>query len=220
MVDFTHFIAGPLATMILADMGADVIKIEAPGRGDDLRRYPPVHPDLKQGAPFLWTNRNKRSVALDLKSAEGLQIVRELIATADVVVENFSGGVMRRLGLDYDQCRKISPEIIYCSVSAYGRDGAFADRLGFDPIAQVESGFVSMNGYADREGVRALSPVMDISTAMMNTGTQMRGIDNPVMRSAVISLSALIRPKTSRIASKLEDDESSGGFSASEAGRG
>ena len=74
---------------------------------------------------------------------------------------------MERLGVDYASCRKIKPEIIYCSVSAYGRDGAFADRLGFDPIAQVESGFVSMNGYADRDGVRALSPVMDISTAMM-----------------------------------------------------
>ena len=167
VVDFTHFIAGPLATMILADMGAEIIKIEAPGRGDDLRRYPPLHPDLKHGAPFLWTNRNKRSVAIDLKSPEGLQVVREMIAKADVVVENFSTGVMERLGLDYETCRKIKPEIIYCSVSAYGRDGAFADRLGFDPIAQVESGFGSMNGYADREGVRALSPVMDISTAMM-----------------------------------------------------
>jgi crotonobetainyl-CoA:carnitine CoA-transferase CaiB-like acyl-CoA transferase len=167
VVDFSHFIAGPLATMMLADMGAEVIKIEAPGRGDDLRRYPPLHPDLKHGAPFLWTNRNKRSVAIDLKSPEGLRTVRELIATADVVVENFSTGVMDRLGLDYESCRKVKPQIIYCSVSAYGRDGAFADRLGFDPIAQVESGFVSMNGYADREGVRALSPVMDISTAMM-----------------------------------------------------
>jgi crotonobetainyl-CoA:carnitine CoA-transferase CaiB-like acyl-CoA transferase len=167
VVDFSHFIAGPFATMIMADMGADVIKIEAPGRGDDLRRYPPLHPDLKHGAPFLWNNRNKRSVGIDLKSPEGLQIVRELIATADVVVENFSTGVTQRLGIDYDSCRKLRPQIIYCSVSAYGREGAFADRLGFDPIAQVESGFVSMNGYADREGVRALSPVMDISTAMM-----------------------------------------------------
>src|ERR1700744_3518351 len=167
VVDFSHFIAGPFATMILADMGADVIKIEAPGRGDDLRRYPPMHAELKHGAPFLWTNRNKRTVALDLKSPEGVEIARELIATADVVVENFSTGVMERFGLDYESCRKIRPEIIYCSVSAYGREGPFADRLGFDPIAQVESGFVSMNGYADREGVRALSPVMDISTAMM-----------------------------------------------------
>lgn len=167
VVDFSHFIAGPFATMILADMGAEVIKIEAPGRGDDLRRYPPVHPELKHGAPFFWTNRNKESVALDLKSEHGIEIARELVATADVVVENFSTGVMERFGLDYESCRKIKPEIIYCSVSAYGREGSFSDRLGFDPIAQVESGFVSMNGYADREGVRALSPVMDISTAMM-----------------------------------------------------
>ncbi|MET4119863.1 crotonobetainyl-CoA:carnitine CoA-transferase CaiB-like acyl-CoA transferase [Bradyrhizobium sp. JR4.1] len=167
VIDFSHFIAGPFATMILADMGAEVIKIEVPGRGDDLRRYPPMDKELGLGAPFLWTNRNKRSVALDLKSESAVAIVRELIATADVIVENFSTGVMERFGLDYQSCRKIRPQIIYCSVSAYGRDGPFADRLGFDPIAQVESGFVSMNGYADREGVRALSPVMDISTAMM-----------------------------------------------------
>lgn len=167
VVDFSHFIAGPFATMIMADMGAEVIKIEPPGRGDDLRRYPPVHADLKLGAPFLWTNRNKRSVALDLKSPAAVEVARQLIATADIVVENFSTGVMERFGLSYEECRKLKPEIIYCSVSAYGREGAFADRLGFDPIAQVESGFVSMNGYADREGVRALSPVMDISTAMM-----------------------------------------------------
>src|SRR5262245_57619910 len=111
VVDFSHFIAGPLATMILADMGAEVIKIEAPERGDDLRRYPPVHPDLKLGAPFLWTNRNKRSVAIDLKVAAGLDVVRELIATADVVVENFSSSVMQRLGLDYESCRKLNAEI-------------------------------------------------------------------------------------------------------------
>ena len=96
-----------------------------------------------------------------------MAVARELIAQADVVVENFSTGVMERFGLDYESCRKLNPTLIYCSVSAYGREGAFADRLGFDPIAQAESGFVSMNGYADREGVRALSPVMDISTAMM-----------------------------------------------------
>ncbi|NUZ06134.1 CaiB/BaiF CoA transferase family protein [Piscinibacter koreensis] len=168
VVDFTHFIAGPLATMILADMGAEVVKIEAIGRGDEYRYYPPAHPDdATLGGPYLWCNRNKQSVALDLKSPEGLQIARELIARADVVVENFSTGVMERLGLGYDACKATNERLIYASVSAYGREGAFADRLGFDPIAQAESGFVSMNGYPDRQGVRALSPVMDISTAMM-----------------------------------------------------
>ncbi len=168
VIDFTHFIAGPLATMILADMGAEVIKVEAIGQGDAYRYYPPAYPDDPTlGGPYLWCNRNKRSIALDLKSLEGRQIARELIAGADVVAENFSTGVMDRLGLGYDSFKAQHPRLVYASVSAYGREGAFADRLGFDPIAQVESGFVSMNGYADREGVRALSPVMDISTAMM-----------------------------------------------------
>lgn len=168
VVDFTHFVAGPFATMILADMGADVIKIEAPVRGEEFRHYPPMHPELPgQGAPYIWSNRNKRSLAINMKTPEGVAVVRELIAKADVVVENFSTGVMARFGLDYASCRKLNPKIIYCSVSAYGREGEFADRLGFDPVAQAESGFVSMNGFSDREGVRTLSPVIDISTAMM-----------------------------------------------------
>jgi crotonobetainyl-CoA:carnitine CoA-transferase CaiB-like acyl-CoA transferase len=155
--------------MIMADMGADVVKVEAPGRGDDFRQYPPMIPEFGGGAPWLWCNRNKRSITLDLKSPEGLAQARALIAKADVVVENFSTGVMERFGLGYEACREYNPALIYCSVSAYGREGAFSDRLGFDPIAQAESGFISMNGYVDREGVRALSPVMDISTAMMTS---------------------------------------------------
>lgn len=167
VVDFTHYIAGPFATMIMADMGADVIKIESPGKGDDFRQYPPLIPEFGGGAPYVWANRNKRSVALNLKSPEGLAAARALVAKADVLVENFSTGVIERLGLGYETCREINPALIFCSVSAYGRRGTHSDRLGFDPIAQAESGFVSMNGYPDREGVRALSPVMDISTAMM-----------------------------------------------------
>ncbi len=169
VVDFSHFLAGPFATMILADMGAEVLKIEAPVRGDDLRRYPPMHPQLDQGAPFVWANRNKKSIALDLKSPEGLELARQLIAKADVLVENFSAGVMDRLGLSYEACHALNPRLVYCCVAAYSRDGAFKDRMGFDPIAQVESGFVDMNGYADREGVRASSPVMDISTSFMTS---------------------------------------------------
>ncbi|MFO1218727.1 MAG: CoA transferase [Burkholderiaceae bacterium] len=168
VVDFSHFIAGPLATMFLADLGAEVVKIEPPGRGDDLRRYPPELPQLPdQGGPFLWSNRGKKSVALDLKHPQGVALARELIAKADVLVENFSTGVMDRLGLGADACRAANPRLIFCSVSAYGRDGPFADRLGFDPVVQAESGFVSMNGYADRQGVRASAAVMDMGTAMM-----------------------------------------------------
>jgi len=168
VVDFSHFLAGPFATMILGDMGADVIKVENPGRGDEFRHYPPVPPETPaQGAPYVWSNRNKRSVAINLKSDEGIAVVKDLIAQADVLCENFSTGVMDRFGLDYASVKKINPKIIYCSVSAYGREGQFKDRLGFDPIAQAESGFISMNGYPDRQGVRTLSPVVDISTAMM-----------------------------------------------------
>jgi crotonobetainyl-CoA:carnitine CoA-transferase CaiB-like acyl-CoA transferase len=168
VIDFTHFIAGPLATMILADMGAEVIKVEAPGRGDEFRYYPPVRDETPdRGVPYKWSNRNKLSLALDLKSDEGRQIALDLIASADVLAENFSTGVMERLGLGYEQCRAVNPRLIYCTVSAYGRVGEFADRLGFDPVAQAESGFMSMNGYPDRDGVRTLSPVIDISTAMM-----------------------------------------------------
>ena len=170
VVDFTHFVAGPLATMTLADFGADVIKIEAPQKGDDFRYYPPQDPELPaQGAPYLWTNRNKRSIGLDMKSPAGLEVAKALIKSADVLVENFSTGVMERFGLDYETCIKLNPALIYCSVSAYGRSGPYADRLGFDPIAQAESGFISMNGYPDRQGVRTGAAVMDIATAMSAT---------------------------------------------------
>jgi crotonobetainyl-CoA:carnitine CoA-transferase CaiB-like acyl-CoA transferase len=170
VIDFTHFVAGPLATQTLADFGAEVIKVEAPERGDDFRHYPTVDPALPaQGGPFLWTNRNKKSLALDMKSAAGLKVAKELIAQADVLVENFSSGVMNRFGLDYATCSRLNPRLVYCSISAYGREGPYADRLGFDPIAQAESGFISMNGYADRQGVRTGSAVMDVATAMSAT---------------------------------------------------
>lgn len=168
VVDFSHFIAGPFATMMLADYGAEVIKVEMPGKGDDQRYYPPHDPRIKaQGGPYLWANRNKKSLAIDLKTSEGKAVALDLIAKADVLVENFSTGVMERLGLGYEVCKKLNPRLIYASVSAYGRNGEFADRSGFDPIVQAESGFVSMNGYPDREGVRAASSVMDIAAAMM-----------------------------------------------------
>jgi crotonobetainyl-CoA:carnitine CoA-transferase CaiB-like acyl-CoA transferase len=166
VVDFTHFIAGPFCTMILADFGADVIKIESPDGGDGFRQYPP-HRD-GEGAPYLWTNRNKDSVALDLKSEAGRDVALALMETADIVVENFSTGVMQRLGLDYKTIKARNPRVIYCSISAYGRSGPYADRVGFDPIAQAESGFISMNGRPDGDGMRAGPSVMDMSTAMLS----------------------------------------------------
>ncbi len=165
IVDFTHFIAGPLATMFLADMGADVVKIEKTGRGDDFRGFGPQKDGM--GPAFVWTNRNKRSIALDLTRPEGQEIARALAATADVVAENFSAGVMARFGLDYATLAAANPRLVYCAVSAYGRTGPFKDRLGFDPIAQAESGFMSLTGDAGQDPMRSGPAIMDMSTAMM-----------------------------------------------------
>jgi crotonobetainyl-CoA:carnitine CoA-transferase CaiB-like acyl-CoA transferase len=172
VLDFSHFIAGPYATMMLADFGAEVLKIETPGKGDDFRHYPPVDASMPaQGASFFFANRNKRSVALDLKNPGGVALVKELVAHSDVLVENFSTGVMDRFGLDWETCRALNPRLVYCSVPAYSRDGEFSDRPGFDPVVQAESGFLSMNGHADREGVRAVSPVMDMGSSLMVCNT-------------------------------------------------
>jgi formyl-CoA transferase len=152
--------------MILADLGAEVIKIEKADGGDDFRRIrPPV--TEQEGAPYLWANRNKKSIALDLKQPEACRIAREIIDRSDVVLENFSTGVMAKFGLDYATVSAGNPRLIYASVSAYGRDGDLRDRLGFDPIVQAESGFMSMNGEPDRAGVRTGPSIMDMSTAMM-----------------------------------------------------
>jgi len=166
VADFSHFIAGPLCSMILADMGAEVIKIEKADGGDDFRRLqPPI--SEQEGAPFLWTNRNKKSIALDLRLPDAQRVAAEITAKSDVVLENFSTGVMARFGLDYETLSRSNPRLVYCSVSAYGRSGALKDRLGFDPITQAESGFMSMNGETDGPGLRAGPSIMDMSTAMM-----------------------------------------------------
>ncbi|BAM88137.1 putative formyl-coenzyme A transferase [Bradyrhizobium oligotrophicum S58] len=164
VIDFSHFIAGPMCTLFLADMGADVIKIENAANGDDFRRFQPHLGG--EGVPFLWVNRNKKGVALDLTNEAAQKIATELVASADILVENFSRGVMERFGLGYDAMHKLNPRLIYCSVSAYGRDGAMADRLGFDPVIQAETGFMSMNGFSDQPGVRTGPAIMDISTGM------------------------------------------------------
>ena len=166
VADFSHFIAGPLCSMILADLGAEVIKIEKADGGDDFRTLrPKVTKD--QGGPFLAMNRNKHSIAIDLKQASGVAVARDIIAKSDVLLENFSQGVMDKFGLGYDAMAAANPRLIYCSVSAYGRSGPLKDRLGFDPITQAESGFMSLNGEPDRPGMRAGPSIMDMSTAMM-----------------------------------------------------
>jgi crotonobetainyl-CoA:carnitine CoA-transferase CaiB-like acyl-CoA transferase len=165
VVDFTRVVAGPACTQTLADFGAEVIKIENPEGGDDTRAY--EHAEIGgESAAYLSLNRNKRGIALDFTNAKALEVACALIARADVVVENFSGGVMKKYGLDYASVEPSNPRLIYCSISAYGRKGQWALRPGFDPITQAESGFMSLNGFPDGEPVRTGPPIVDLATGM------------------------------------------------------
>lgn len=163
VADFSRVIAGPLASMHLADLGADVVKIEHPVGGDDTRGYTPPDYHGLSGA-FLCFNRNKRSIALDLSVPEGRATARALIDAADVVIENFSTGVMAKFGLDYESVKR--PDLIYCSTSAYGRTGPFLKRLGYDPVVQAESGFMSLTGHPHQEPMRTAIPMVDVSTGL------------------------------------------------------
>lgn len=166
VIDFSHFIAGPTASMILADFGAEVIKVENASRGDDMRQA--AGPRIGgEGGAFLWANRNKQSIGLDLSVPEGRDIARRLIAVADIVVENFSSGVMERLGLDYPSVSQDNPRLIYCSISAFGREGELARRAGFDPIGQAEGGLMAINGHPDGPPVMMGTPIVDLTSGMM-----------------------------------------------------
>jgi crotonobetainyl-CoA:carnitine CoA-transferase CaiB-like acyl-CoA transferase len=144
VVDFTRYLSGPYATMLLGDYGADVVKIEHPEAGDESRHMAPFVNG--ESYPSTMPNRNKRSLALDLKDPDGVRIARELVAGADVLVENFRPGVMARLGLDYGAVRELNPEVIYCSVTGFGQTGPESHRAGFDIIAQGMVGFLRMTG--------------------------------------------------------------------------
>ncbi len=168
VIDFTRVVAGPSCTQTLADFGAEVIKIENPEGGDDTRAYD--HAEIGgESAAFITLNRNKRGIALDFTNPAALEVARELIAKADIVVENFSGGVMKKYGLDYELVAATNPKLIYCAISAYGREGEFALRPGFDPITQAESGFMSLNGFPDGPPIRTGPPIVDLATGMSAT---------------------------------------------------
>src|SRR6202048_5250490 len=165
VVDFTRVVAGPACTQTLADFGAEVIKIENPDGGDDTRSY--EHADLAgESAAFVSLNRNKRGIAPDFTKPAACDIARELIARADVVVENFSAGVMKKYDLDYASVGPSNPRLVYCSISAYGRQGPFAFRPVFDPITHAESGFMSLTGFPDGPPVRTGPPAIDMVTGM------------------------------------------------------
>jgi glutaryl-CoA transferase len=151
--------------MILADLGADVIKIENPRGGDDSRHWGPPYAH-GEAAYFLCTNRNKKSVAVDIATSQGQRIVRELAATADVVVENYKFGALSKFGLDYDSLCAVHPALIYCSISGYGRDSILADRSGYDFVIQAEGGLMAITGERDGQPMKVGVAVADLFTGM------------------------------------------------------
>ena len=161
VLDLTQIMAGPMCTMLLADMGANVIKIERPGTGDDTRRTGTrVAAGITSG--FLALNRNKRSIALDLRSEEGKAVFRRMAETADVVVENFRPGVMDRLGLGYEALAQVNARLVYASISGFGGTGPYRNRGGFDLVAQGMSGLMSITGFPDGPPAKVGVPITDI----------------------------------------------------------
>ena len=159
ILDLTRFVAGPFCTQLLADMGAEVIKIESPSRGDETRHQGAIVSG--ESWYFVGLNRNKKSLTLDLKSPAGKKIFRRLAREADVVVENFRPGVMRNFGFDFENLNQINSRLIYCGISGFGKDGPYALRPAFDFIAQGLSGFMSITGFPEREPVRTGIPISD-----------------------------------------------------------
>ncbi len=166
VVDLTHVMAGPTCTLMLADMGADVIKIEKVPLGDDTRQNAPNIGN--ETAAYLMMNRSKRGIALDLKQPGAAKVLHRLLQDADVVVENFGPGVMERLGFGYDDLRETHPALIYCSLSGFGRTGPYKDRRGFDLVAQAMTGIMSFTGEGPgRPPVKCGAPLSDITAGIL-----------------------------------------------------
>ncbi|KUZ72323.1 CoA-transferase [Burkholderia ubonensis] len=179
VLDLTRVLAGPWCAQTLADFGADVIKVERPGAGDDTRHWGPPYlkdadgADTAEAAYYLAANRNKRSVTVDIATPEGQQIVRELAAQSDVVLENYKVGQLKKYGLDYDSLRAVKPDLIYCSVTGFGQTGPYAHRAGYDFIVQGIGGFMSITGERDGEPgggpQKAGVAIADLATGLYST---------------------------------------------------
>lgn len=169
VLDFSRVLAGPFCTMLLGDLGADVIKVEHPGRGDDTRHWGPPwvgEGRNRQSAYFLSANRNKRSLTLNLKSAHGQDIARRLGAQSHIVVENFKPGQMAEFNLSYNDLRQINPALVYASISGYGQTGLYSDRPGYDYVTQAMSGLMSITGEPDGEPMKVGVAISDVITGL------------------------------------------------------
>jgi len=163
VLDLTRVLAGPTCTQMLGDLGAEVIKIERPGAGDDTRGFaPPVMPGTDQSAYFIGVNRNKRSVTLDIAAPEGQKIVRKLLEDTDILVENFKVGALAKYGLGYEQVHRDFPSIVYCSITGFGQTGPYAPRPGYDALIQAMGGVMSLTGEIEGEPQKVGVPVADL----------------------------------------------------------
>ncbi|TGR25871.1 MULTISPECIES: CaiB/BaiF CoA-transferase family protein [unclassified Mesorhizobium] len=171
VVELARILAGPWAGQLLADLGADVIKVESPDGGDDTRKWGPPfvmsHDGENLSAAYYHScNRGKRSIAIDFSTPEGAETVRRLVATADVLIENFKLGGLKKYGLDYGSLKKINPRLVYCSITGFGQDGPYAPRAGYDFIIQAMAGMMSITGEAGREPQKAGVAISDIFTGL------------------------------------------------------
>ena len=165
VADLTQNVAGPTCTQILGDMGADVVKVERPGRGDDARAWAPPYWG-QESATFMSVNRSKRSLAVDMKHAEGRAVLERLIARADVLVQSLRAGAIEDLGLGWARARELNPRLVYCSVTAFGTEGPLSDRPGYDPLMQALGGIMSVNGHPGQPPARVPVSIVDMGTGM------------------------------------------------------
>ena len=167
VLDMSRVLAGPFTGMLLADMGADVIKLEIPGRGDDSRQFPPFK--ANESMYYVNLNRGKKSITLNLKSDEGKEIFRELVKQSDILLENFRPGTMEKLGLGYKELKKINPKLIYSAISGFGQTGPYRHRPGYDIIGQAMGGLLSITGWPDGPPTRSGTAIGDILSSLFCT---------------------------------------------------
>nr|XP_055157193.1 succinate--hydroxymethylglutarate CoA-transferase isoform X2 [Nyctereutes procyonoides] len=175
ILDMTRVLAGPFATMNLGDLGAEVIKVERPGAGDDTRTWGPPFVG-RESAYFLSVNRNKKSIAVNIKDPKGVKIIKELAAVCDVFVENYVPGKLSAVGLGYEDIDKIAPHIIYCSITGYGQTGPLSQRAGYDTVASAFGGLMHITGPKDGDPVRSGVAMTDLATGLYAYGAIMAGL--------------------------------------------
>jgi crotonobetainyl-CoA:carnitine CoA-transferase CaiB-like acyl-CoA transferase len=165
VADLTQNVAGPYCTQTLGDMGAQVVKVERPGRGDDARAWAPPYWG-PESAAFMSVNRNKRSLAIDMKAPAGRAILERLVGRADILVQSLRAGAIEELGLGWEQARRINPRLVYCSITAFGTEGPYKDRPGYDPLMQAYGGLMALTGYPGQPPARVPVSIVDMGTGM------------------------------------------------------